>query len=187
VWIPETEVRLNEWRPETDVPLNDPWKLSWLVARRRRRRADAALRRYRVRVRSASRSLTAAALSTLVAVAVGNLPGGSSASSGASQSTDRQPGAALERALPRSATAQFGGWPNPHPATLERIAQCESAGDPAAIGGGGLHRGKYQFTFQTWFDMGGRGDPALAPESEQDRRAAQLLHERGTAPWPNCA
>jgi hypothetical protein len=35
--------------------------------------------------------------------------------------------------------------------------------------------------------MGGVGDPAMAPEAEQDRLAAKLLAARGTAPWPNCA
>jgi hypothetical protein len=34
--------------------------------------------------------------------------------------------------------------------------------------------------------MGGSGDPADAPEAEQDRIAVQLLAQRGTAPWPVC-
>jgi hypothetical protein len=34
--------------------------------------------------------------------------------------------------------------------------------------------------------MGGTGDPADAPEAEQDRIAAALLAQRGTAPWPVC-
>jgi hypothetical protein len=139
-----------------------------------------------VRVRSASRSVTAAGLCTIVALVAGNLPGGSSASGRASEPGGGQAGLAVRHALPRSVSVGFGGWPNPHPATLHRIAECESNGDPQAIGGGGLHRGKYQFTIETWYDMGGVGDPAVAPEREQDRRAAQLLRERGTAPWPIC-
>jgi hypothetical protein len=35
--------------------------------------------------------------------------------------------------------------------------------------------------------MGGRGDPAAAPEAEQDARAAALLRREGGSPWPNCA
>jgi peptidoglycan hydrolase-like protein with peptidoglycan-binding domain len=71
--------------------------------------------------------------------------------------------------------------------TLSRIAQCESGGNPRAIGGpGGIYRGKYQFTYGTWRAMGGSGDPAAASESEQDQRAARLLAARGTAPWPAC-
>jgi peptidoglycan hydrolase-like protein with peptidoglycan-binding domain len=72
-------------------------------------------------------------------------------------------------------------------ATLEQIAQCESGGDPTAVSPGGLHRGKYQFLRSTWRELGGSGDPAKAPEAEQDRLAAKLLAARGTAPWPNCA
>ena len=72
-------------------------------------------------------------------------------------------------------------------ATLERIAQCESGGDPTAVSAGGVHRGKYQFDRETWEALGGIGDPAEAPEAEQDARAAQLLAQRGTAPWPACA
>ena len=53
------------------------------------------------------------------------------------------------------------------PPQLEAIAQCESHGNPRAIGGGGQFRGKYQFTYATWAAVGGSGDPAAAPESEQ--------------------
>ena len=70
--------------------------------------------------------------------------------------------------------------------TLQRIAQCESGGDPTAVSADGTYRGKYQFDRATWRRMGGTGDPAAAPEAEQDRIAAQLLAQRGTAPWPVC-
>lgn len=71
-------------------------------------------------------------------------------------------------------------------ATLQRIAQCESGGDPTAVSADGTYRGKYQFTRSTWKAMGGTGDPAAAPEAEQDQRAAALLAAQGTAPWPVC-
>ena len=70
---------------------------------------------------------------------------------------------------------------------LAQIAQCESGGDPTAVSADGLYRGKYQFDRETWRSVGGRGDPAQAPEREQDRRAARLLARDGTTPWPNCA
>ena len=70
--------------------------------------------------------------------------------------------------------------------TLERIAQCESGGDPTAVSASGQYRGKYQFSRATWRAMGGKGDPAKASEAEQDRRAAELLAARGTSPWPVC-
>lgn len=71
-------------------------------------------------------------------------------------------------------------------AVLNRIAWCESKGNPRAIGGGGSYRGKYQFSFGTWASVGGRGDPAAAPEREQDRRAALLLSRDGAGHWPVC-
>ncbi|HEX8075915.1 MAG TPA: transglycosylase family protein [Thermoleophilaceae bacterium] len=73
------------------------------------------------------------------------------------------------------------------PAKLRRIAKCESGGNPRAVSPDGRFRGKYQFDRATWRSLGGRGDPAAAPESEQDRRAVKLYRQRGTAPWPNCA
>ena len=72
-------------------------------------------------------------------------------------------------------------------AVLASIAACESGGDPTAISADGRYRGKYQFSRATWRAMGGSGDPAKAPEAEQDRLAAALLAARGTSPWPNCA
>jgi peptidoglycan hydrolase-like protein with peptidoglycan-binding domain len=70
--------------------------------------------------------------------------------------------------------------------TLARIAQCESGGNAAAVSADGRYRGKYQFTRATWRAMGGTGDPAQAPEAEQDQRAAALLAQQGTSPWPVC-
>jgi Transglycosylase-like domain/Putative peptidoglycan binding domain len=71
-------------------------------------------------------------------------------------------------------------------ATLAKIAACESGGDPTIVSADGQYRGKYQFTRATWAQMGGSGDPAAAPEAEQDSRAAALLAAQGTTPWPVC-
>ncbi len=71
-------------------------------------------------------------------------------------------------------------------ATLEAIAACESGGDPAAVDATGTYRGKYQFDQQTWESVGGSGDPAAAPEAEQDARAQALMAQRGSSPWPVC-
>ncbi|HEX2397941.1 MAG TPA: transglycosylase family protein [Solirubrobacteraceae bacterium] len=73
------------------------------------------------------------------------------------------------------------------PPILQRIAECESHGDPTLIGGGGMYRGKYQFTRSAWAGVGGHGDPAEAPEAEQDRRAAILLKRSGPSQWPVCS
>lgn len=70
--------------------------------------------------------------------------------------------------------------------TLESIAACESGGDPTAVSSDGSYRGKYQFDFGTWESVGGSGDPAAAPEAEQDYRAALLYAQSGSSPWPVC-
>ena len=70
--------------------------------------------------------------------------------------------------------------------TLDSIAACESGGDPTAVDPSGTYRGKYQFDLQTWASVGGSGDPAAAPEAEQDYRAALLMSRAGSSPWPVC-
>jgi Transglycosylase-like domain/Putative peptidoglycan binding domain len=82
-----------------------------------------------------------------------------------------------------SATGTGAGSRSPG---LQRIAQCESGGNPGAVSAGGRYRGKYQFSYQTWRSVGGSGDPAAAPEAEQDRRAAALYRRSGTGSWPVC-
>ena len=73
------------------------------------------------------------------------------------------------------------------PLIMRRIAECESGGNPQAVSPGGRYRGKYQFTRATWRSLGGRGDPADAPEWLQDRLALKLYRLRGKAPWPVCS
>jgi hypothetical protein len=72
------------------------------------------------------------------------------------------------------------------PRVLIRIAQCESGGNPRAVSPSGRYRGKYQFLRATWRSLGGRGDPARAPEWLQDRLALRLYRREGIAPWPVC-
>lgn len=71
-------------------------------------------------------------------------------------------------------------------AVLNAIAACESGGNPTAVSPDGTYRGKYQFSFSTWASVGGSGDPAAAPEREQDIRAAILYNQLGSKPWPVC-
>lgn len=72
------------------------------------------------------------------------------------------------------------------PAGLAAIAQCESGGNPSAVGGGGAYRGLYQFDQQTWQSVGGSGDPAAASPAEQTQRAAALYAQSGASSWPVC-
>ena len=73
------------------------------------------------------------------------------------------------------------------PRVLRQIAQCESGGNPRAVSRGGTYRGKFQFSRSTWRGLGGKGDPAQAPESTQDRLAIKLYRRSGLDPWPACS
>src|SRR5207237_8417931 len=70
--------------------------------------------------------------------------------------------------------------------TMQAIAACESGGNPHAIGGGGTYRGKYQFDQPTWASVGGKDDPAGAPEAEPGRSAARLYAPAGVSAWRGC-
>ena len=94
---------------------------------------------------------------------------------------ERRERRAAERRRERRAERSGGASP-----ALEAIAACESGGDPSAIGGGGMYRGKYQFSRETWAGVGGSGDPAEASEAEQDRRATTLYARDGAGQWPVC-
>jgi peptidoglycan hydrolase-like protein with peptidoglycan-binding domain len=100
--------------------------------------------------------------------------------------TLRAMGVSGAAASTRSAPATKGATTGSASAALERIAQCESGGDPTAVSSSGQYRGKYQFDRQTWAANGGSGDPAAASEAEQDRIAAKLYAAQGATPWPVC-
>ena len=72
-------------------------------------------------------------------------------------------------------------------AILARIAQCESGGDITAVSANGRYFGKYQFSLETWENMGGEGSPAEADEPTQDAMAFKLYSLKGAAPWPACS
>jgi hypothetical protein len=106
---------------------------------------------------------------------------GLGAQTGASAQSGQANGGAAQ-----GATGQAPAAGGAAPAALQQIAQCESGGNPRAVGGGGQYRGKYQFTRETWAAVGGSGDPAAAPEAEQDARAAALYQRSGASSWPSC-
>lgn len=66
------------------------------------------------------------------------------------------------------------------------LANCESGGNPQAVGGGGLYFGLYQFSLATWAGAGGSGNPASASPAEQTARAEVLYARSGRSPWPVC-
>jgi hypothetical protein len=74
-------------------------------------------------------------------------------------------------------------WGRSH---LRSIRWCESHDNPRAVSSSGAYRGLYQFSFSTWRVVGGWGDPAAAPRSEQTWRAWVLLKNHGSGHWPVC-
>jgi|tagenome__1003787_1003787.scaffolds.fasta_scaffold20712471_1 hypothetical protein len=68
---------------------------------------------------------------------------------------------------------------------LASIRACESGGNYSTNTGNGFY-GAYQFDQQTWNSVGGSGNPAAASPAEQDKRAAMLMAQRGSSPWPVC-
>jgi soluble lytic murein transglycosylase-like protein len=69
-----------------------------------------------------------------------------------------------------------------------QTAECESGGDPDAIGGGGRYRGAFQFLKSTWkrAPKSPGGDPIDYPYRTQAVVAVALMHRDGTRHWPNC-
>jgi hypothetical protein len=70
---------------------------------------------------------------------------------------------------------------------LQAIASCESGGDPAAVSADGLPGLDRELVLAAVGAVGGSGDPAAAPEAEQDRLAQVLYETAGPGQWPNCA
>jgi Transglycosylase-like domain len=70
---------------------------------------------------------------------------------------------------------------------FDRLAMCESGGDPAAVSPGGRYRGAFQFSGPTWHAAGGSGDPVDSSYAEQKRVAmgwAQVVEP--ATQWPVC-
>lgn len=76
--------------------------------------------------------------------------------------------------------------PSPDGLNWAALAQCESGGNPRAIGGGGRYRGLYQFLISTWQSVGGSGDPIDASPGEQTYRAQILYKRSGSGQWGAC-
>jgi hypothetical protein len=69
-----------------------------------------------------------------------------------------------------------------------RTSDCESGGDPEAIGGGGKYRGAFQFTLSTWRNApkSPGGDPIDYSWTTQAVVAVLLKHHEGSSAWPSC-
>ena len=69
-----------------------------------------------------------------------------------------------------------------------RTSQCESGGNPKAIGGGGRYRGAFQFMRSTWkrSPKSPGGDPIAYPYRTQAVVAVLLKRRDGAGHWPVC-
>lgn len=67
-------------------------------------------------------------------------------------------------------------------------ADCESGGNPTAIGGGGEYRGAFQFMKSTWQSApkSPGGDPIDYSYKTQAVVAVALKRQDGAGHWPNC-
>jgi Transglycosylase-like domain len=122
----------------------------------------------------------------------------------AARSESRAPSPSELRASIRRMKRRFARWSDTYEgrATMHRfkvrhippwgrsylgsIRWCESRNNPRAVSSNGAYRGLYQFSFSTWRVVGGWGDPAAAPRSEQTWRAWVLLKNHGSGHWPVC-
>jgi hypothetical protein len=77
------------------------------------------------------------------------------------------------------------GDPN-DPATWDRMAQCEAAGNWAANTGNGYYGG-LQFSLATWQHYGGTGYPHEASKDAQIAIGKRVQAAEGWGAWPGCA
>jgi Transglycosylase-like domain/Putative peptidoglycan binding domain len=198
--------------PTTDLGSHAPWLESKRRSRSRRFEAGRRLRRSRGRRTGAAVALASLALAAGGAVAQERAGGGGGAPPSTTMAVQEALGVPADgvygpqtrravRRFQRTNGLVVDGIVGPQTlaalglsaqsssasTVLEQIAQCESGGDPTAVSPDGRYHGKYQFSRATWRSVGGVGNPAMASEAEQDRRAAILYERRGGAPWPNCA
>ena len=100
-------------------------------------------------------------------------------SGGGSTSTERV-GTKYERIWDRL-PAQEKRW-------ARTTSECESGGNPDAIGSGGLYRGAFQFMRSTWkaSPKSPGGDPIAYPYRTQAVVAILLKQRDGAQHWPVC-
>jgi hypothetical protein len=67
-----------------------------------------------------------------------------------------------------------------------QLRECESGDNYRANTGNGFY-GAYQFSAQTWSNLGYPGRPDLEPPGMQDAAAMKLQAESGWGQWPACA
>ena len=66
------------------------------------------------------------------------------------------------------------------------LANCESHGNPSAVGGGGRYFGAFQFSLTTWHSLGYGGSPVDYPYATQLEAAQRLVARSGWGQFPVC-
>lgn len=124
----------------------------------------------------AALAMLAAALACSIAPAAASTGGVSSGDDGQSAQTSDK----YDR-LWDSVSAKNKRW-------ARRTSNCESGGNPKAIGGGGRYRGAFQFMKATWRSApkSPGGDPIKYPYRTQAVVAIALKQRAGAGQWPNC-
>lgn len=69
---------------------------------------------------------------------------------------------------------------------FDRMAKCESGGNPRALNPSGKYRGAFQFDLRTWREAGMTGDPINHSYATQKRAAKRLFAMAGAGRWPHC-
>jgi hypothetical protein len=142
-----------------------------------------ALTTKRFAIAAAATALTFFALGILAGSASAGT-GGVGSSSGGGQTTSNQStervGTKYERIWNRISAADKR--------CAKSTSECESGGDPNAIGSGGLYRGAFQFTRSTWeaSPKSPGGDPIAYPYKTQAVVAVLLKNRDGAQHWPVC-
>jgi len=97
-------------------------------------------------------------------------------------------GSTGQNAAPSGYTRIWSGIPSREKRWARSTSQCESGGDPDAIGGGGSYRGAFQFLRSTWkaSPKSPGGDPIDFDYRTQAVVAVLLKKRDGARHWPVC-
>jgi hypothetical protein len=125
-------------------------------------------------------ALLAIVFAVLAAADAGASSGGVGPESSSERTTSARTSPRYERIYRRTSTGEKR-W-------ARRTAECESGGNPRAIGGGGAYRGAFQFLRSTWktSPKSPGGDPIRYTYRVQAVVAIMLKRQLGTKPWPVC-
>ncbi len=136
----------------------------------------------------------ALAAATLAIAAISNASPASAGSGGvgAAGASEEAGASSSSAGSAQSSTAKYDriwdGFSAADRRWAHKTADCESGGDPDAIGGGGIYRGAFQFMRSTWKSSpkSPGGDPIAHPYRTQAVVAVLLKRRQGSSPWPVC-